>query len=97
MEKDELERLVETEQRSKSNTKRIDRLEEKMNNIHELASSVKLLASEMKGMREDMNKIDNRLKEVEEKPAKRWEGLVKQVLTGVATALIGYFLAKIGL
>ena len=97
MEKDELERLVEVEQREKSNSKRIDNLESKVENIHELASSVKLLASETKAMREDVNKIDSRLKDVEDKPAKRWEGLIKLILTGVATALIGYFLAKIGL
>lgn len=97
MEKDELEKLVEVDQRAKSNSKRIDSLEEKIENIHELASSVKLLALETKAMREDVNKIDNRLKDVEEKPAKRWEGLVKLVLTGTGTALIGYFLAKIGL
>ena len=97
MEKDELEKLVEVDQRAKSNSKRIDSLEEKIENIHELASSVKLLALETKAMREDVNKIDNRLKDVEDKPAKRWESLVKLVLTGTATAVLGYFLAKIGL
>ena len=37
MEKEELERLVETEQRSKSNTKRLDKLELKVDDIHNLA------------------------------------------------------------
>lgn len=97
MEKEELEKLVEVDQRAKSNSKRIDSLESKVEDIHEIASSIKVLASEMKTMREDVNEINNRLKQVEEKPAKRWEGLVKLVLTGVGTALIGYFLAKIGL
>lgn len=41
MEKEELERLVETEQRSKSNTKRLDKLEPKVDDIHSLALSVR--------------------------------------------------------
>ena len=59
MEKEELERLVETEQRSKSNTKRLDKLELKVDDIHNLALSVQAIATEMKAMREDMTNIDN--------------------------------------
>lgn len=61
MEKEELERLVETEQRSKSNTKRLDKLEPKVDDIHSLALSVQAIATEMKAMRENMTQIDNRV------------------------------------
>ena len=61
MEKEELERLVETEQRSKSNTKRLDKLELKVDDIHNLALSVQAIATEMKAMREDMTNIDKRV------------------------------------
>lgn len=71
MEKEELERLVETEQRSKSNTKRLDKLELKVDDIHNLALSVQAIATEMKAMREDMTNIDNRVLAIEAKPSKK--------------------------
>lgn len=89
MDKEELERFVETEQRSKSNTKRIDNLEGKVDDIHRLASSVELLAAEMKNMRGDINNMDNRLKEVEEKPAKNWDKVKMTVITSITSLIIG--------
>lgn len=91
------EKVAHLEEREKSNTHRIDSLDAKVEDIHELASSVKVIASEMKAMRSDLNSIDNRVKTVEEKPAKKWEDLIKTVLTCVATAIAGFLLAKFGL
>ena len=75
MEKEELERLVETEQRSKSNTKRLDKLEPKVDDIHSLALSVQAIATEMKAMRENMTQIDNRVLAIEAKPSKKLESI----------------------
>lgn len=96
-ERDYIQRLVQVEDRAKSNSRRIDVLDEKVEDIHELASSVKLLASETKAMREDVSDMNTRLKQLEEKPGKNWENLIKTIITCVATAMAGYFLAKIGL
>ena len=41
MEEKYIEKIVEAEQRSKSNTKRLDTLESKLDNIYELTVSVK--------------------------------------------------------
>ena len=91
------EKVAHLEERAKSNSHRLDTLENKVEDIHELASSVKLLASETKAMREDVNNMDNRLKKVEEKPANNWNNLTKTIITGIVTAILGYFLAKFGL
>lgn len=94
---DEKERLVAVEERAKSNTKRLDDAERKIEDIHDLTYSIKELATETKRLREDVNKIDVRLNTLEEKPAKNWENLTKTIITGIITAGLGYFLAKIGL
>ena len=52
-----VERLVENEQRSKSNSKRLDGIENKVENIYDLTLSVREIATEMKAMREDQNKM----------------------------------------
>ena len=75
MTKEELQLLIKTHDRSKSNTIRLDKLESRVEDIYELTVSVKEIATEIKAMREDMNKIDNRLIAVESKPAKRWESV----------------------
>ena len=41
--------------------------------------------------------MNSRLKAVEEKPGKNWESLTKTIITGITTAVLGYFLAKFGL
>lgn len=98
------ERLVRVEESSKQAHKRIDTLEHKqeatdnkIENIYELTISVKEIATEMKAMREDMAKIDDRVKSIEDKPAKRYDAIVGQVISIVVAGVVGFFLAKFGL
>ena len=97
MEKDELERLVEVEQRSKSNTKRLDEDERKIEDIHSLALSIRDIATEVKLMREDLNKIDKRVLAIEDKPSKRMDLIWGYVMSAVVGGIIGYILIKLGL
>ena len=97
MNKEELERLVETEARSKSNTKRLNSLEDKVEDIHNLTLSVREIATEMKMMREDMNKIDKRVLAIEDKPSKRMEQIWSNIVSALIGGLIGYCLIKLGL
>lgn len=75
MTKEELQELTEVIARSKSNTKRLNNLDLKIENMYQLTMSVKEIALELKAMREDMNKIDDRVLAIETKPAKRWESV----------------------
>ncbi len=97
MTKEELQEMTEIKDRSKSNTKRLDKLELKVDNIYEIASSVKEIAVEMKAMREDMNKIDNRVMAIESKPAKRWEGIIDKIIFTILGIVIAYIFSKIGM
>jgi len=67
MDRKDIEKLQEIDDRSKSNTKRLDKLEPKVEDIHNLTIAVKEIATETKLMREDMNKIDKRVIAIEEK------------------------------
>ena len=65
MEKSDIIKLQEVEDRSKSNTKRLDEhddkfkdINNKLEDIHELTYSIKEIATEVKLMREDVNKLD---------------------------------------
>lgn len=87
--------LIEAEQRHL--TEEISDIKKKVENIYELTMSVKEIATEMKAMREDMNKIDNRVKVIEEKPAKRYDSIITQLISIIVSAIAGFFIAKIGL
>jgi len=92
-----IERLVEVEQRSKSNTKRLDEDERKIDDIHNLALSVRDLATEVKLMREDLNKMDKRVLAIEDKPNKRMDQLWGFLMSALIGGLISYVLFKLGL
>lgn len=97
MDTEYIERLVEVEQRSKSNTKRLDEDERKIDDIHNLALSVRDLATEVKLMREDLNKMDKRVLAIEDKPNKRMDQLWGYMMSGIVGGIIGYVFFKLGL
>lgn len=97
MEKEYIERLVEIEQRSKSNTKRLDNVEVKVEDIHSLTIAIKEIATEVKIMREDLNKIDKRLITLEDKPSKRMDLIWGYIVSAIVGGLIGYTFIKLGL
>ncbi len=90
-----IEKIAHIEERGKSNSKRIDSLENKVENIYELTMSVKEIATEMKAMREDVNKMDSRLSELEEKPLKEYENTKSQIKKQVISFFIGIVLTAI--
>lgn len=97
MTKEELQRLTQVEDRSKSNTKRLDGLDQTINNIQDLTLAVKEIAVEMKAMREDMNKIDKRVMAIESKPAKRWENIIDKIIFTILGLVIAFIFSKIGM
>lgn len=97
MEKEYIELLIETSERSKSNTKRLDNDEKKIEDIHRLALSIETLATEVKMMREDMNKMDARVLAIEDKPNKKLDLIWGYVVSAIIGGVIGYALLKLGL
>ena len=97
MNEDQLKTLVECEQRSKSNTKRIDRLEENYDALNKLTTSVEVMATKMDTMSQSLDQVNARLSEQESKPGKRWEAVVEKVIFLVIGAIVAYVFARIGL
>lgn len=96
MEEKYVQMIIENNQSCKSAHHRLDKIEGDIGEIRELTIAVKEIAMETKATREDVNDMNNRLKTVEEKPARNWENLIKTIMTCIATAIAGYFLAKFG-
>lgn len=90
-------RLTEVEARSKSNTNRLDKLEESTEAINRLATSMEVMAERQEQVVETVGKLDTKVTLLEEKPAKRWDALVDKALWAFAAAAIGFVLARLGL
>lgn len=87
---DDMERRVmETEARSKSNTHRIDDLEENGKVLQKLATSVELLAQNMQVMTEEQKKQGERLDALEKEPGERWNSMKRTIFTTVTSTLAG--------
>lgn len=90
-------RLTEVEARSRSNTKRIDKLETQTEAINRLATSMAVMAEKQDETTTIVTALDGKVTALEEKPAKRWESLVEKLIWAVVAAVVGFLLAKIGL
>ena len=96
MNEEQLKTLVECEQRSKSNTKRIDKLEQNYEVLNKLTTSVEVMATKMDAMNESLKTVSAQVADQAAKPGKRWEAIVEKVLLVVVSAIVVYALAKIG-
>ena len=97
-------KLAETEARSKSNTKRLDALDGQIDAVNRLATAVEVMATEQKHQTEtikeiktDVSALDGKVEAIEQKPAKRWDGLVEKVVWALVAAAITFILTRIGL
>ncbi|AMJ41878.1 hypothetical protein [Anaerotignum propionicum] len=94
MNQDEVsEKLVEVDQRSKSNKDRLDKLEERQGNLEQLTNAFSVMQKEQEYIKEDVREIKADVKILAEKPVKRWESVVERVITIVVGAVVGYLLS----
>lgn len=90
-------RLVQVEDRSQSNSHRIDDLERRQDNLDELVGTVKVLAVREESVENDVKEIKADVKSLTEKPAKKYDNLVDKIIYLIVAAVIGFLLARIGL
>lgn len=86
-------RISEIDSQGKSNTKRIDKIEERQENLEKLTEAVSVMQNEQKHTNEKVDRIELNVDKLVEKPAKRWESIVEKAITVVVGALVGYLLS----
>lgn len=90
-------KIAEIEARSKSNTHRINDLEEDNRALHQLATSVEVLATKQETIEANISEIKDDVKSLKAIPGGKWEALVKTILTALAGGLVAYALFRLGL
>ena len=90
-------RLSAVEQRSKSNSHRLDALEKQTEALNSLTTAVAVMTEKVDNCGESVVGLRADVQEIKQKPAKRWEFVVEKVIYIVVAAVVGYFLARAGL
>lgn len=97
-------RLTAVEERSKSNTHRIDKLEGTTEAINRLATSMEVMAERQEqcvtsvgSLDSKVSTLDGKVTALEQKPAKRWDGMVDKAISALIGGLIAYMLAQLGI
>lgn len=88
-------KLTEVEQRSKSNTKRINKIDKQIEEMHELMLTVASLTTEIKYMREEFNEGLARLSKLEQKPIENYNKIVMCIITTIIGAILGAMLKEV--
>ena len=90
-------KLQKTDDRSIRNEGRIKKLESESEVLHQLATSVAVMAEQMKTMNNSVTTLTSEVEELKDKPGKRWDALVNNIIWGIAGAVLAFLLAKFGL
>ena len=87
-------KLAEVDARSKSNTHRLDDVEEKVDTLQRLTTAVEVMATEqrhqtetMAEIKEDVTALGTKVDAIEKKPGKKWDGMVEKLFYGVLGVL----------
>nr|WP_326185300.1 hypothetical protein [uncultured Oscillibacter sp.] len=91
------ERLVEIEQRARSNTHRLDAVERNQEALNSIATSVAVMAEQQRNISDKVDAIDAKVDTLEGRPGRRWDTLADKAVWAVAAAVIACLLARVGL
>lgn len=90
-------KLAEVDQRARSNTRRIEKLEEVQDEIRSLATSTAVMAQRLGEVENHVDEIKTSVKTLEDKPGNRWEKFVEKLIWLIVGGVIAAALAQAGL
>ena len=94
-EKELIERLVENEQRSKSNMKRLDEHDAKIEELSNVYVALTKVDDKVSNVENDVSEIKKDLKDIKEKPTKNWDNLKWLIVTRNCNSSSGFLFGKI--
>lgn len=90
-------RLSDVENKAKSNTRRIEKLERLIEAINNLTTAMGVMSAKLDGVTETVSRLDVKVEAIEKKPAKRAEAIAEKIILVIVGALVGVILAHFGI
>lgn len=97
MERNDIERLVEVEDRCKSNTRRIDEQEKRIDSLEKTYSIMEKMDYRMGNVESSVEKINKKLDDKIQEKGKKWDKLIDYLFYFVLAAMLGYIAVQLGL
>lgn len=97
LDKNDIKLITEIDQRSKSNTKRLDEHENKISKLSEFYVALTKVNDKVDTIDSDVKEIKTDLQEIKDKPTKRYEQVVGYILSALVGAIVMIIFTKIGL
>nr|DAO57981.1 MAG TPA: hemolysin [Caudoviricetes sp.] len=91
----DIERITKIEERGKSNTHRIEELEQVTKAIYEQNITIAKLVKTMENNNEILKDHSDRLKAIEKKASDRMSQIISVIIAAIASGIIGYFVSTI--
>lgn len=90
-------RLSAVEQRSRSNSHRLDAVEKNTEAVNHLATSMAVMAERMEVTGDKVDGLCSDVQDLKAEPGRRWKFVVEKAVYIAVSAVMGYILAKFGL
>lgn len=99
MDKDELVKLEEINQRSKSNTKRLDEHDEKIDKLENVYIALTKMDGRVEKVECDVSEIKTVVKEINPNKSKalKWDKLIDYIFYFILAIILGFIAIKLGL
>lgn len=97
MDKDDIKLLTEIDQRSKSNTRRLDEHDMKIAKLSDVYVALTRVSDKVNVIDDDVKEIKGDLQIIKEKPTRRYEQIVGYILSAIVGGIIGLIFTLIGL
>ena len=89
-------RITAVEDRAKSNSRRIERLEATTEAINHLATTMEAMVEKQERVADSVEKLDGKVTALEGRSGKRWDSLVDKAVLVCVTALVTWVLSQLG-
>ena len=97
MDKDDIKLLTEIDQRSKSNTKRLDEHEQKINKLSDVYIALTKVNEKVNSIDNDVQDIKSDIQVIKDKPVKRMDTIVSCIISALIAGVIGFMFAILGM
>lgn len=87
--------LADVDARARSNTHRLDKMEERQDNLDKLVTAVAGVQKDLEHTQQDVGEIKGDVKAMMEDPKKHWDAAIVAIITGIVSALVGAAMALI--
>ena len=91
------ERLSRVEERAKSNTRRLDEVEKRQDNLDKLVATVEVLAVKESNVENDVKEIKSDVKLLTSKPGQKWDSMIEKIMLTIIAGVVGFLLSQLGM